>query len=307
MRMLFDRSAMISTQAQRILRFALKDLKQRGAPMQEFVNRKWLLAFCLVLGVAVGGSLLFFGRPKAMSEPPGGNRVGEGQSPGGQVVMPGRAGSDVARATAGGAQSGGAGSGAVAGEIGKREIQQVQAQLQILDEVLASKNDNDPRLDSELRILGDIARKEFREVYDKLAKESLNERGTVVFLLGRNLAGEGDFRFIQNVLKEPACKSLANCTAGSAQAGAPQLGRQPSDTSTSDRAHSAAHAAHEAGVDEVTLVYPQLMALRMIGRLIAAHEVTTKNRAWVEETLRVARESPIARVAAEARALRLPN
>lgn len=76
-------------------------------------------------------------------------------------------------------------------------------QLRILGEIFVSKNDNDPRLDSDLRKLDEEAKAAFRAKYRALPPELRNERGTIVFLLGRNLTTAGDYAFMKNVLSEP--------------------------------------------------------------------------------------------------------
>lgn len=185
----------------------------------------------------------------------------------------------------------------------REEIEESEAQLRILNEVLASKNDNDPRLDQELRFLGPQARAKIRDLYYTLPQERLSEKGTLVFLLGRNLQDEKDFKFIQNVLNEPACLSLENCQrpgGGGAQA---VEGERPTP---GDGGASVAGHSHDNGVDSVTLIYPQLVAVRTIARLVKEYKVNASNRVWMQRTLEVARNSPVNRVAIEAGAIQLP-
>ena len=77
----------------------------------------------------------------------------------------------------------------------------------------------------------------FRARYASLAPELLNQRGTVVFLLGRNKLDADDWAFLRAVVSEPPCLSLADC------ARAPRSG------------------GSEAVGDAVTLAYPALVAL----------------------------------------------
>jgi len=124
-------------------------------------------------------------------------------------------------------------SDAGAGDIG--------AKVTLLEEILASRNDNDPRLDTELRYLDTEAKSTFQKRYADYAPERRNERGTIVFLLGRNLSDSKDFAFLKSVVTEAPCLSLGDCSKA-AEAGDPHL-------------ESAA---------EVTLAYPQLVALKQI-------------------------------------------
>jgi hypothetical protein len=119
------------------------------------------------------------------------------------------------------------------------------AQLRILDEVLAAHNDNDPRLDRELRALSPAAKALMRGRYAALATEKRNQRGTIVFLVGRDLSSADDVGFLHSVLTEPPCLSLSNCSVENKGSLAPE-----------DHHHDAAN--------EVTLAYPQLVAIKAI-------------------------------------------
>ena len=114
-------------------------------------------------------------------------------------------------------------------------------QLDILKQIFAKKNDNDPRLDRDLRHLSPAAKALLRAEYASLTPESRNERGTIVFLLGRDLNSSSDAEFISKVLSEPECLSLARCS------------ESPPPAKRDDE--------HIETANEVTLVYPQLMAL----------------------------------------------
>lgn len=146
------------------------------------------------------------------------------------------------------------------GKPGQRELEELRA-------VLAARDDNDPRLDASFRGLSPQAKALFREEYRKLPRESLNERGTIVHLLGRELAGPEDWAFLKEVLAEPPCLSLADCRRPPSGPGQPG--------------------------DAVTLAYPALVALesaRRAGGMPAAAEV-----------VEAAKSSPAAIVARKAR------
>ena len=119
-------------------------------------------------------------------------------------------------------------------------VPEPRAKLALLEEVLRSRDDNDPRLDSEFLGLTPQTKELFRRAYAGLARERLNERGTIVYLLGRNLNDPEDWAFLAAVAAEPPCLSLSDCSKASAGAGEPG--------------------------DEVTLAYPSLVALRQAHR-----------------------------------------
>lgn len=111
-----------------------------------------------------------------------------------------------------------------------------RAQLKTLEDILASGNDNDPRLDRDFNGLSPEAKSLLRAKYSELAPERRNERGTIVYLLGKDPSSEGDWDFLARAAAEPPCLSLADC---------------------SKKAEEAAGAG-----EEVTLAYPSLVALR---------------------------------------------
>jgi hypothetical protein len=118
------------------------------------------------------------------------------------------------------------------------------SQLRILEEILDSRNDNDPRLDRELRVLSPAAKELLRAKYMAVPWEKRNDRGTIVYLLGRNLTSTADFRFLQEVVREAPCLSLSDCT----KSAAPSSGTDE---------HSQMGMA-------ITLAYPQIVALQSI-------------------------------------------
>ncbi len=116
--------------------------------------------------------------------------------------------------------------------------------VRILDEILLSKNDNDPRLDTELRDFTPAAKAAIRARYEGTRPERRNERGTLVFLLGREIREPADLGFFAGVLAEKPCLSLQDCN------------RPP-------EAHSG-EEEHFESINETTANYPQLMALRAL-------------------------------------------
>lgn len=156
-----------------------------------------------------------------------------------------------------------------------------RAQLQTLNAVLSSGNDNDPRLDTELKELSPAAKALFQQKYASLPTEDRNGRGTIVFLLGRNITSESDVAFLHSVIQEEPCLNMANC-------------KQP--MRADDHGHSG-----ETGM-EVSLAYPQLMALKGLERLFQ-RDGNAALRADARETIHAATKSPTDKVAELARQL----
>lgn len=153
-------------------------------------------------------------------------------------------------------------------------------QLHVLEQVLASKNDNDPRLDKDLRALTPAAKSLMRGRYGTTAPEKRNQRGTIVFLVGRELSSADDVNFLHSVLNEPPCLSLSNC-------------------SNEDKASMASDDHHHDGMNEVTLAYPQLVALKSIEAYLNQPGTTELTAALAAE-LDAARRSPVRKVASMA-------
>ena len=116
--------------------------------------------------------------------------------------------------------------------------------VQTLQEILKSRNDNDQRLDTELKHLIPSTREAFREKYRTLRLEDRNGRGTIVFLLGRNLETPEDMAFMGEVLSEKPCLSLEDCSKAIPSGAGADL-----------------HL--EAGAN-VTMSYPQLVGLNAL-------------------------------------------
>jgi len=90
-------------------------------------------------------------------------------------------------------------------------LQEKLDKVLVLKEVLATGNDNDPRIDQVLKNLDPPTKAAFRSIYRDLALEKRNSRGLIVFLLGRHLNEPEDFQFIKSVLVEEPCLSLDQC------------------------------------------------------------------------------------------------
>ncbi len=156
----------------------------------------------------------------------------------------------------------------------------------MLEQILASKNDNDPRIDTELKGLSPLFKSTLALQYAELKPERFNERGTLVFLVGREIVNPADVDFMRNVLTEKPCLSVSDCS------------RPP-----------AAHAGeddHREMVNETTTRYPQLMALRALKQKWRELQKDPSGQTdlirQIRETLEEAARSPDPRIADEAKA-----
>ena len=86
------------------------------------------------------------------------------------------------------------------------------AKLAVLEEILRSGNDNDPRLDRAFNDLSPQAKRLFRQKHHQLPAEERNERGTIIYLLGKNLNSAEDWEFLHTVINEQPCLSLEDCS-----------------------------------------------------------------------------------------------
>jgi hypothetical protein len=156
---------------------------------------------------------------------------------------------------------------------------------QMLSQILASKNDNDPRLDTEFKNLSPGTKYLLEQKYQSLPTEARNERGTVVFLIGRDLAKTGtsaDFKFLNQVAAEPPCLSLSDCSHET-KAG-------PEDS-------------HEETAIGVTLAYPQHVLLHTLQDFLKNQSGESPLAPSALHTLETLSHSAVPSVAAQAQAL----
>jgi len=147
--------------------------------------------------------------------------------------------------------------------------------LTALDEVLRTGNDNDPRLDRDFNELTPAQRRLFRAKYAQLAAERRNDLGTIVFLLGKNLRSVEDWEFLKRVVREPPCQSMTDCS------------KPP--------------ASKEHGQEslEITLVYPQLVALEQARKVVSSNSIFSPDAMAVLEAGQSSGSPLVARKATE--------
>ncbi len=164
---------------------------------------------------------------------------------------------------------------------------EVAEKLQVLAEIFKSKNDNDPRMDQVLKNLSEPVKLALQKQYSETKMEMRNERGTIAFLIGRELAeGRGsltDVEFLKNILLEKPCLSLLDCSKASTG--------------------GSSEEEHLEGIHETTAHYPQLMDLRYLKQALESGNLTPEMKASIIATLEAARHSPNERVVQEAEAI----
>ena len=141
---------------------------------------------------------------------------------------------------------------------------QENPQIRILKEVLKAGNDNDPRMDRDLKVLSRDTKDEMVRFYQNLAREKRNELGTIVFLIGRNLTDVQDILFMKSVLDEKPCLSLKNCNEAAA----------PARNET----------ARVINTSEISASYPELMAIRAL-KLLGEDLLSDKNAGGMSRPL----------------------
>lgn len=151
-------------------------------------------------------------------------------------------------------------------------------QVAVLEQILKSRDDNDPRMDTELRNLSPQAKIELRNKYIAMSAESRNERGTIVFVLGREMKTSEDAAFLASVVAEPPCLSMQDC------------GRRP----------DAPVDEHAAMANEVSLVYPQLVAVKSFERVLKSGDLSTEVKKAAIEALQRAERSENSKVSQSA-------
>lgn len=108
------------------------------------------------------------------------------------------------------------------------------------EEIVKTKNDNDPRMDSQLKKLSPAIHEALFVKYKTVPAEARNERGLIVFLIARDFHSTADMQFLEKVYEESPCLSLSDCQKLS-----------PEDP-------------HHSTMNETTLTYPQQSGLYLI-------------------------------------------
>lgn len=157
--------------------------------------------------------------------------------------------------------------------------------MAILNEILISKNDNDPRLDTEFRKLTPATKTLLQDRYKAILPEKRNELGTIVFLIGREVETAEDWSFLGEIVTSAPCLSLSDCTK-----------EDPVDTGSDEK--------HLDSANALTLAYPEVVSVASAQKFLETHSKLSPAQATlVREFLEKAQASPVDRVSRKAREL----
>ncbi len=161
--------------------------------------------------------------------------------------------------------------------------------IQILDEILDLKNDNDLRLDTEFRQMSPELKRSLELKYSTVSREKLNERGTLVFLLGREIKTEADLKFIAGVAKEAPCLGMSDC-------------RRADPLGEGTGVHQGQDSPEQV-MSERTLVYPQTVAMKSLERYLMDANSNPALRQSAIKTLREMAHQEDKRISSVAQAI----
>lgn len=153
----------------------------------------------------------------------------------------------------------------------------------VFENILKTKNDNDPRLDQNLKILNPTLRQALYERYAWLPPEDHSGRGLIVFLIAREITSLQDVEFLKKVYEEPPCLSLVDCGT-----------LPPNDP-------------HHSSTDQTTLVYQQLSGLYLIEKQLSENPKLLNDAAFrseVTEVLITAESFPVPAIHEKAQSIR---
>lgn len=156
--------------------------------------------------------------------------------------------------------------------------------FEIVQDILSSKNDNDPRIDVELKTLDPLLKLVLQEKYNQLAEENRNQRGLLIYLISREIQSEQDLTFIKTVYEEPPCMSLSDC-------------RSAGDFNP-----------HMDSVNQVTLDYPQKVGLYQLEKSLVENAQLLSNPSFRKaaiELLQTAEKFPVPSIQKQAQKIRL--
>lgn len=138
-------------------------------------------------------------------------------------------------------------------------------------EVLRLKNDNDPRIDRDLKSLSPELHQKLTEAYHRLQKEDRNGRGLVAFLIARDLKTIKDAEFLKSIYLESPCLGFQSC----------ELAAQDDP--------------HLSGINQTSLNYPQIAGLYQLEKRLQNFPDLLEDpemRRQISEILREARQFP---------------
>lgn len=168
-------------------------------------------------------------------------------------------------------------------ELSTHLIDENKVKWDVFEDILHTKNDNDPRLDQDLKNLSPEFHMALIEKYSKIPPENRNGKGLIVFLIARDLTGPDDFQFLKSIYEEKPCLSLIDCN---------KIGNDD---------------PHHAGANQTTLVYPQQVGLFLLEKRLQENPELLNQEGFRNEMTQVlvqAENFPVPAIQEKARALR---
>ncbi len=156
--------------------------------------------------------------------------------------------------------------------------------FKIVEDILKSRNDNDPRIDQDLKKIDPLLKLALQQKYAQLPEENRNQRGLLLYLVTREIYSEKDLAFIKTVYEEPPCMSLSDC-------------RSSSDFDP-----------HMDSVNQVTLDYPQKVGLYQLEKNLGEKPQLLSDPVFKKvaiELLQSAERFPVPSIQKQAQKIRL--
>lgn len=122
-----------------------------------------------------------------------------------------------------------------------------QRKLKIVQEILISENDNDPRINTEFENLSLKLKMSLFDQYQALAGEKRKQKALIVLLLSRQIQTNEDVELLKKVFEDQQCLSLQDCKV---------------KTTETD--------FYNAAMEEIIINYPQMILLYEISKHLSS-------------------------------------
>ena len=153
----------------------------------------------------------------------------------------------------------------------------------VFESIYNSKNDNDPRMDRELKKMSVALHEALYEKYDSLLPENHSGKALIAYLIARDLTTTNDAQFLKKVFQESPCLSLPDCKTQSSE------------------------NSHHSATDQTTLIIAQLNILYSLEQKIQSTPQVLSDapeRSRIVQVLIAAENYPVPTVHEKAHAIR---
>lgn len=124
-----------------------------------------------------------------------------------------------------------------------------QRKLKIVQEILISENDNDPRIHTEFNNLSLKLKMSLFDQYQALAPEKRKQKALIVLLISRQIQSIEDIELLKKVFEDEPCLSLSNCK-----------------TKSNERDF------YNVAIEEMIINYPQMILLYEISKQMSSED-----------------------------------